>query len=35
MLSAGDQIVSALRRHLDLEKMIIVKAGDFAGAAEQ
>ena len=32
---SGDQIVSVLRRHLDLEKMIIVKAGDFAAAAKQ
>ena len=31
----GDRIVSALRRHLDPARMIIVKAGDFAAAAEQ
>jgi len=29
----ADQIVSALRRHLDPAKMTIVKAGDFAAAA--
>ena len=31
---SGDQIVSVLRRHLDLAKMIIVKAGDFAAAKQ-
>ena len=32
---SGDQIVSALRRHLDPAKMTIVKAGDFAAAGKQ
>ena len=31
----ADQIVSALRRHLDPDKMTIVKAGDFAAAAKE
>jgi zinc protease len=30
-----DQIVEALRRHLDPSKLSIVKAGDFAGAAKK
>ena len=32
---SGEQIVSALRRHLDPAKMTIVKAGDFAAADKQ
>lgn len=32
---SGDRIVSALRRHLDLDKMTIVKAGDFAAAGKE
>ena len=32
---SADGIVSALRRHLDLAKMTIVKAGDFAAAGKQ
>ena len=32
---SGEQIVSALRRHLDPAKMTIVKAGDFAAAGKQ
>jgi zinc protease len=31
----ADQIVSAMRRHIDLGKMTIVKAGDFAKASKQ
>ena len=30
----GDQILAALRRHLDPEKLIIIKAGDFASASK-
>ncbi|MDE2755763.1 MAG: hypothetical protein OXI92_04345, partial [Acidobacteriota bacterium] len=32
---SGDRIVSALRRHLDPDKMTIVKAGDFAAAGKE
>jgi len=28
----GEQILAAMRKHLDLSKMTIVKAGDFAKA---
>ena len=31
----ADQIVSAMRRHIDLGKMTIVKAGDFAKASKE
>jgi zinc protease len=30
-----DEIVAALRRHIDPSKLVIVKAGDFAGAKKQ